>query len=99
MSDRGFIYALCDPETREVRYVGQTVHRPEARMLGHLASARYSRTLKAARWIRSLPCEPLVRVLERDVPRADLAAREREWIRTMKRRGAKLVNTAEVARA
>lgn len=92
MSSTGVIYALCDPETREVRYVGQTKHRPESRMLGHLASARYSRTMKAARWIRSLPCEPLVRILEHDVPHDRLTEREHVWIG----RFANLVNTAGV---
>jgi len=49
-----------------------------------------------ATWLRSLPCDPLVRVLEADVPEDQLPDAEGRWIRVMRGRGAPLMNVAEV---
>ena len=60
------IYALVDPRTDEIRYVGQTVH-PEGRLQCHLREARKNpeRTRKT-RWITEVfshGLEPMLRSL------------------------------------
>jgi len=92
----GCVYALRDPETLELRYVGQTRHTPEARLAGHLMGADVrdaKRMNKLTHWLRSLPCAPKLTILEADVPAERLLERERHHIELWKRRGAKLVNT------
>jgi hypothetical protein len=68
----GVIYGLCDPNTGELRYVGQTVRDPQKRLSGHLTAARrprngYVNTSLVCVWIRSLAQPPTIVILERDV--------------------------------
>lgn len=88
----GRIYALRDPETLAIHYVGQTVHPAQTRMYGHLNAARHG-TTRCAHWLRSLPTEPVVTVLEDAVPRDELDSREQHWITTMRRRHEPLMNS------
>lgn len=46
------IYALCDPDTNEVRYIGQTVD-PSIRLRAHLSDS-FSGQSNKDKWIRSL---------------------------------------------
>lgn len=94
MREYGSIYALRDPETGRVRYVGQTVHDVGARLNGHLTGARHGAKSKCAVWLRTLPTEPQVTVLQRYVPIDELDDREREWVAKMVARGESLVNTS-----
>lgn len=71
------IYALCDPNTSEVRYVGKTVLPIERRLLNHLWEAEHKTTHKA-NWIRSIG-RPNVVLLE-EVVGDDWQSRERYWI-------------------
>lgn len=48
-----FIYTLSDPETLEIRYVGQTVN-PKARFNKHMYITRNNHTWHSQRWIKSL---------------------------------------------
>jgi hypothetical protein len=91
----GVIYALCDPDTREIRYVGRTVHRARTRLNGHLLAAAAGAQLTVSHWLRSLPCEPLVRVLEDEVPEPELPGVERRWIAQLLEQGARLTNVAD----
>ena len=74
------IYALLEPTTKEVRYVGQTRH-PWRRYAWHLAALRGNspRVL----WLKGLEKQntlPGWRVLEH-VTRGEAFAREQWWIR------------------
>ena len=94
----GRVYVLRDPETYEPRYVGQTIFTAEQRRNGHMLGAGNGSTMRVAEWIRSLPTEPHVTVLE-EVPVAELDGAERRWIRTLQEEGAALLNSAGVTRA
>ena len=89
------IYALCDPDTGECRYVGKA-NDMRARSRGHRWEARGKRfQTRKARWLRSLGGrEPAVRVLEVVAP-DQWAEAERRWIAEMRLRGADLTNFAD----
>lgn len=58
------IYLLIDPRSREVRYVGKTVQRPEVRLKDHLTNRA---GCHCACWVRSLRrhgLKPLMRVVD-----------------------------------
>jgi len=99
MSDVGFVYALCDPATGDVRYVGQTRKTPRQRWRGHVATAQLQKTttprrmMRVTRWIIGLDEPPLLTVLEDGVPVDDLNDREKYWIAEMISRGCDLVNS------
>jgi hypothetical protein len=87
------IYALVDPNTREVRYVGKA-NDLGARMHLHLKSNTHHNAAKN-RWIASLLAEglkPVVTVIEM-VSFSKWQERERFWIAEFRRRGAVLTNT------
>lgn len=76
---RGTIYALADPGSGEIRYIGQTIVRPSIRLEGH----RHSGTKRVSEWIRSLVDrgeQPMLIELETGVDAQDLDALEREYI-------------------
>ena len=87
----GIIYGLCDPDTGELRYVGQTIQDPQKRLSQHLTAAKRGRkryrsdypvTTLVGTWIRSLPRPPKMVVLERAVavqPRDDPAIAPETW--------------------
>jgi hypothetical protein len=58
------IYALIDPNTHQVRYVGQTSKTPQERLQQHMYAAR--RNAKPVYdWIRNLaPAKPFIVVLQ-----------------------------------
>lgn len=91
-----FVYALVDPESKEIRYVGKTsvgIARPNA----HNRNARLEWTYKA-RWILGLHArglKPLVSTLEMCRNGADLIAAERRWIADLRARGCRLTNLTD----
>lgn len=87
------IYALKDPATGEVRYVGKA-NNLKARIRAHLWEAKSS-TLqnRKVRWLRSLDSDPVVEILE-IVPNSIWEARERFWIAKYRSKGARLTNFA-----
>ena len=90
------IYALEDPRTGAVRYVGQTVRRLRDRLYEHVEEClvRPVRT-RRQRWIYGLylaHLAPVIVELER-VPYMERDAAERHWIGQFRRAGADLVNT------
>lgn len=75
----GTIYALVDPRTNDIRYVGQTTKPIEVRLAGHLAAP--SPLVKA--WIAELAVEgrlPQMVPLREDVPVGGLDAAEKQEI-------------------
>jgi hypothetical protein len=75
------IYALCEPGTLTVRYVGLTKYPVEHRVKHHLnnATRRFSPNYPVNQWIRSLGCQPDYVELETCHP--DMARQvEKAWI-------------------
>lgn len=91
------IYALVDPRTDEIRYVGKSIN-PQSRCLEHLKQAKkHTRSRKLA-WIRSLLKIGLcyqIQVLEDDVPKSEWIAREQHWIKTVREQGHRLTNLTD----
>lgn len=87
------MYALIDPLTDEVRYVGCTV-RLEERFRGHLKQAANpaSKLIPKIEWLRSLNgVEPRLLLLE-TVEEPDLHNAEKRWILKLRAAGAQLTN-------
>jgi GIY-YIG catalytic domain len=85
------IYALTDPESDEVRYIGRTRHLMR-RYARHLLKRRGAPD--KVRWLQELEQKrrlPGVVVLEEVAPE-DVEARERWWIAHYRQRGAQLLN-------
>jgi len=77
----GRIYALCDPVTLQSRYVGQTVMPLLHRLNGHRYAAKAGARTPVCEWIRNLGRDPVIVLLQDDVPLGDLPACEQRWIR------------------
>lgn len=89
-----FIYALADPSTGEVRYVGQSVN-PPLRLRQHLWGD-HTNPYKE-RWLAQLARagrEPALLILE-EATQATWEARERAWIAFYRAEGARLTNLTE----
>jgi|ERR1035438_2816573 hypothetical protein len=93
----GIIYGVCDPQTGELRYVGQTRRSLDSRAKEHLKHARL-RTYDTwlCHWIRSVSCRPKFIILEQGSP--DLNAGERHWISWARERGSRLCNHTDGGR-
>ena len=87
------IYALCDPATKEYRYVGKTNDLP-SRIRCHRWEAQSSlfHTHKV-NWLRSLSGEPIVEILQ-EANLGNWQDAERYWINKMREQGANLTNFA-----
>jgi hypothetical protein len=92
------IYALIDPRTDEVRYVGFTCRDLSDRLYGHVKVAKEGYNAHCSRWIRqllSLDIEPHIMLLEKISMRFTWQEREKFWIRKGKRLGWQLTNMTE----
>lgn len=89
------IYALCDPDTGQCRYIGKA-NDLEARIRCHRWEARSSKLhTRKINWLRSLGGrEPKVEVLE-IVPYEQWAEAERRWIANLRAKGEDLTNFAD----
>lgn len=89
-----FIYALIDPETNEIRYIGKAVN-PKNRLLGHLREAKKNiKHNHKVHWIRKLlskNLKPIVLTLE-EVSEDIWREKEREYITFYKKQGFRLTN-------
>lgn len=86
------IYALCEPDTCEVRYVGKT-NNVQRRLSNHLC-AREGSYLPSQKWIVDLGKmgrEPLLFILEWS---KEWEESERRWISNFRKDGARLLNVA-----
>lgn len=87
------IYALVDPRTSQICYVGQTQNHPEIRLDGHLH--KRDENQRKTRWLddlRFLSIKPNVVVLEYAASLNEALEAEREWIRRGIRAGWPLTN-------
>lgn len=89
------IYALCDPTTREVRYVGKTIGSAKKRQVQHESDARrgVARQRRLSAWLRSIGCTSLLVILEHDPAHLDQA--ECDWIALLRTAGARLCNMTD----
>jgi predicted HicB family RNase H-like nuclease len=91
-----FIYALCDPDTKERRYVGVSVN-PKSRFSGHRNDPMGGR--KKHEWVTSLKNvgkKPELEILENcGLTGRDWRAAEKEWIKKLKSAGNSLLNVKE----
>jgi hypothetical protein len=90
------IYALIDPRSGQVNYIGQS-NDPLSRVMQHCASARGDKSAKA-KWIMGLRAEglrPVVCVLQ-EVPREWADTAEAGWIAWCLSEGTHLHNAASV---
>lgn len=93
------IYALTDPRTDEIRYIGKSVH-GLARARSHLEPKRIATdsNLHKARWLRSLVGSGLragIVVLQECADDAALLVAEREWIARGRASGWQLTNLTD----
>ena len=88
-----FIYALLDPDTLEVRYIGKSIN-PEKRFTVHICRSSAPDSYRK-RWLKKLLTagkRPVLRIIE-EVPIESWVERERFWIADYRSRGARLVNS------
>jgi len=98
VTERYLVYALVDPRTDQVRYVGKTIRGIE-RIQEHTqkSSTKREQTHKA-RWIRQLAAEgftPTVRLLEVQPTRTRLNEAEVKWIAFGREQGWPLTNLTD----
>lgn len=89
-----FIYALLDPDTDAVRYVGKSDN-PEKRLAQHMKLLEPKATHKQ-NWLRSLASKgkiPKLKILE-EVDTNCWQDAERKWIQYYRELGSQLTNTA-----
>lgn len=89
-----FIYALCEPGTRTVRYIGKTVQNPHARFRSHITGSSKQKNY-LGNWLRGILARGEVpnMVVLRGVPEAEGSAVEIKYIRIARESlGMRLVN-------
>ena len=80
MEDRTYtIYALLDPRSNEIRYIGMT-SQPERRRLDHLMGKGHCYCGRWERKLLGLGLAPIWMVLERGLAKGKARERERWWI-------------------
>lgn len=92
----GVIYALFDPRTQTLRYIGKTTAPLERRLQDHLKACVKNHSY-AATWLRGLRVagiRPKAVIIER-LPTADLPSAERRWIALARNLGVRLTNLSD----
>ena len=94
----GVIYGLHDPETGELRYIGQTITSVPQRLAAHVAPSSLPRHSYLARWLLGLVkrgLSPTWTVRAEAGDQADLDRLEKEHITIARAEGARLVNLSD----
>jgi hypothetical protein len=86
------IYALCEPTTGEIRYIGKTAIKPSRRLVQHISLAETGFKSHLHCWLRSLKERPVMRELC-TVPREDDSEMEMLVIAELRASGYRLTNT------
>lgn len=90
MGKTTFIYALCEPGTRTIRYIGKA-NDPAFRFKQHLRQSVQAKT-HLGNWLRSLLGEKPNLIVLREVPDEHREIAEERYIRLARGLGMKLVN-------
>lgn len=90
----GAIYALADPDTLQIRYVGQTKGPLIQRLRKHISKAKREARTHAQRWLNSLMDRPAMVLLD-EVPLDEIDQTERVWIAAFRKDGFDLTNIAD----
>lgn len=91
----GHIYALADPKTGEVRYIGKTLLQPaEKRLKGHVKTMEIGSRRHVYNWMRKLNALPQFIIIEA-VSESKINELERYWIRWMRLTGVRLTNLTD----
>jgi hypothetical protein len=87
------IYALCDPRSGSIKYVGKTFD-PLYRLQQHLWPCHVARTTPKAIWLRALVAQGLKPelVVLQTVPTPEWGTAERRWIEHLRAEGHNLLN-------
>lgn len=85
-----YIYALIDPETDEIRYIGKTI-RPQERFRAHLRDTGNSHKANWIKQLRERQLKPIMYVLEETTIEV-WEAREQHWIAYGHSQGWRLTN-------
>ena len=91
-----YIYALCDPDTGYLRYVGKSDN-PQKRLSSHMAESVRSNFCRRHHWIVGLVksgLTPTLIILE-EVQRHEWVSAEQFWIASMRLAGCDLVNGSD----
>lgn len=90
-----FIYALCEPGTRTVRYIGKA-NNPEKRLKAHIISSVHQKN-HLGNWLRSLQSKNIVpnMIILREVKYDKWQEAEERYIRIARGCGMKLVNSTD----
>lgn len=94
MQTTTFIYALIDPITEEVRYIGKS-NNPRKRYINHTTSHHFQ--VHKSNWIKKLQSQgmqPILLILE-EVPISNWQERERYWISYYREHGCNLINRTD----
>src|SRR5258708_6488621 len=87
-----YIYALLDPETNEIRYIGKADD-PQKRFSRHLWERDDTHKQRWIRDLRSRGLKPLLQIIE-EIPFALWQERECYWIAFYRTQGCHLTNSA-----
>lgn len=93
MAEIVYIYALTDPRTNEIRYIGKTVQKPKDRLSSHVCPTRNKKTYCES-WIKSLAKQglrPTLVLIDR-ASDSNWQYWERYYIDYYKKAGANLTN-------
>ncbi len=93
------VYALSDPRTGQVRYVGFTGIPPARRLRYHIKEKKKTRKRNWITSLRAAGHRPAIELLESFEERARALEAEAEWISMLRHVGCDLVNIADGGRS
>src|SRR6476620_3006053 len=91
------IYALSEPVTGELRYVGQTALTLENRLKSHTWDSTLAHKNHRTKWLKKLISQGLLPIIEllEEVSESEANDAERFWITQFKALGCRLINVQE----